>query len=322
MGSGPDGVAVDPASHTAYVANGGTNTVSVIDETTGAVTATITVGANPSAVAVDPTSHTAYVANLAGTVSVIDEAAGAVTATVPVGADPSGVAVDPTTHIAYVPNYGDGTVSVISVTRPAPVTTVTSSRNPSTFGQDVIFTATVGPADGGTMTFSSGSKVLCRAVSLTNVSGSTYRAACATRTLPAGRDTVTAVYPGDASYAASAGSLTQTVARAPTVLTARIGLSPRLAFTLTAKLTGSGRPLSGQPVSFSTGQTHLCTPDTGARGLARCMLTGPQTRLAEQDEDAIRASYPGSASYRPSSAIATCGPGCRPRPSLRTGPAS
>ena len=58
-------------------------------------------------------------ANLAGTVSVIDEATGTVTATVPVGADPSGVAVDPTTHTAYVPNYGDSTVSVISVTRPA-----------------------------------------------------------------------------------------------------------------------------------------------------------------------------------------------------------
>ena len=64
VGAGPDGVAVDPTSHTAYVANGGNGTVSVIDGTTGTVTGTITVGANPSAVAVDPTFHTAYVANL------------------------------------------------------------------------------------------------------------------------------------------------------------------------------------------------------------------------------------------------------------------
>jgi DNA-binding beta-propeller fold protein YncE len=227
-----------------------------------------------------------------------------VTATVPVGSDPSGVAADPTSHTAYVTNYGAGTVSVISVTRPTPVTTVTSSRNPSTFGQDVTLTATVGPADGGTITFSSGSTALCRAVSLTQVSGGTSHAACSTRTLSAGPDTITAVYPGDASYATSTGRLTQTVARAPTTLTARIALSPRPGFILTATLTASGRPLSGQPVSFSAGPTHLCTPHTGTRGEATCAVTGPWTRPAGQDNGIIRASYPGNITYRPSSATA------------------
>ena len=302
VGSGPDAVAVDAAAHTVYVANGGAGTVSVIDEATGTVTATIPVGSGSDAVAVDPAARTAYVANFAGTVSVIDEATGTVTATVPVGADPLGVAVEPSTHTAYVTNGTASTVSVISGARPTPVTTVTSSRNPSSFGQKVTFTARVGPADGGTMTFRSGSRTLCRAASLTKVSGRTYRATCTTRTLPAGRDTITAVYPGDASYATSAGLLTQTVTRAPTALTASIGLTPQLTFTLTATLTASGRPLSGQPVSFSTGPTHLCTPHTGTRGVATCVLTGPQTRLAEQDNDTIRASYPGSTNYRPSSA--------------------
>ena len=204
--------------------------------------------------AVDPTLHTAYVANLAGTVSVIDETTGTVTATVPVGADPSGVAVDPTLHTAYVTNEDASTVSVISVAQPAPVTTVTSSRNPSTFGQDVTFTATVGPADGGTITFSSGSTVLCRAVSLTNVSGSTYHGTCTTRILPADRDTITAVYPGDASYATSTGGLTQTVAQAPTALTARIRLSPRLALILTARLTG--RPPAQRPARIVQHRAH------------------------------------------------------------------
>jgi Bacterial Ig-like domain (group 3) len=231
-----------------------------------------------------------------------------VTATIEVGTGPDGAAVDPTLHTAYVTNENASTVSVISVAQPAPVTTVTSSRNPSTFGQDVTFTATVGPADGGTITFSSGSTVLCRAVSLTNVSGTTYHGTCTTGILPAGRDTITAVYPGDASYATSAGTLTQTVAQAPTALTARIRLSPRLALILTARLTASGRPLSGQPVSFSTGHTHLCAPRTSTRGVATCVLTGPQICLAEPDNHPIRASYPGSADYRPSSATATCRP--------------
>lgn len=136
------------------------------------------------------------------------------TATIPVGSSPYAVAADPSTRTAYVSNYGSGTVSVISVTLPAPVTTVVSSRNPSTFGQDVTFTATVGPADGGTMTFSSGPTALCRAVPLTLVSGRTYQATCTTTALPAGSGTITAVYPGDASYAPSAGTLTQAVTRA------------------------------------------------------------------------------------------------------------
>ncbi len=303
VGADPDGVAIDAASRTAYVANGGTHTVSAINEATGTVIATIAVGENPAAVAVDASLRTAYVANLGGTVSVINEATNAVTATIPVGADPDGVAVDPTSHTAYVANGGGSTVSVISVTRPTPVTKVTSSRNPSTFGQKVTFTATVGPADGGTLTFSIGSKSLCRGVRLAHVSGSTYRATCATGSLPTGRDTITAVYPGDASYAASTGRLIQTVARAPTALAERTDRGPHQKFTLVAKLTASGRPLGGQPVSFSTGRTHLCSSRTNSLGSASCVVTEPKTRPTWLDSDiVVRASYPGSASYRPSSA--------------------
>ena len=46
--------------------------MSVIDEATSRVTATVRVGAFPYGVAVDPATHTAYVANAdSGTVSVI-----------------------------------------------------------------------------------------------------------------------------------------------------------------------------------------------------------------------------------------------------------
>jgi YVTN family beta-propeller protein len=114
VGTEPFAVAVDPATHTAYVANGSNGTVSVIDEATNAVTATIAVGSDPVGVAVDPAIHTAYVANAdGGTVSVIDEATNAVTATIAVGSVPYKVAVDPATHMAYVTNYVGGTVSVI-----------------------------------------------------------------------------------------------------------------------------------------------------------------------------------------------------------------
>jgi YVTN family beta-propeller protein len=314
VGADPDGVAVDPASHTAYVANANASSVSVIDEATGKVTATIRVGANPAGVAVDPTSRTAYVVNLGGTVSVVDEATRTVIATVPVGSDPEGVGVDPASHTAYVANYGASTVSVISVTRPTPVTKVTSSRNPSAFGQSVTLTATVGPADGGRVTFSRGSKILCSAVSLAHVSGGTYHASCATKILPVGRTTITAVYAGDAGYAASTGRLIQTVARAPTALTERINLAPHPRFTLTVKLTASGRSLGGQTVSFSAGKTHLCNSRTNALGVATCVFTEPKTRPAD------RASYPGTANYRPSSATEPLPRGADPAP--RKAPAS
>ncbi|HEX4059746.1 MAG TPA: hypothetical protein VHY58_01895 [Streptosporangiaceae bacterium] len=45
VGQDPDAVAADPASHTAYVSNENSNTVSVISEATDKVTDTINVGA-------------------------------------------------------------------------------------------------------------------------------------------------------------------------------------------------------------------------------------------------------------------------------------
>jgi len=298
-------VAVDPAAGTVYVTNNGDGTVSVINDGTNAVTATIPVGSRPNEVAVDPAAGTVYVANSGdGTVSVINAATNAVTATIPVGSGPDGMAVDPATHAAYVTNNGDSTVSVISADLPVPVTTVTSSQDPSTFGQKVTFTATIAPVNGGTITFANGATVLCAAVPLTHVGGSTYKAKCATTALPAGFATITAAYPGDTSYAASAGTLTQTVAQAPTALTARFSTSHQ-DLVLTAKLTAAGDPVSGQPISFSTGTTPLCTPDTSADGVATCTLTTAQTVLAEQDHDTIQASYSGNADYQPSSATLT-----------------
>ncbi|MTE17351.1 serine/threonine-protein kinase [Nocardia aurantiaca] len=126
------GIAVDPGTHTAYITKGD-NTVSVIDTTTHAVTATIPVGKNPMGVAVDPDTHTAYVTSYSdNTVSVIDTTTRAVTATIPVGKNPMGVAMDPGTHNAYVTNYGDGdnTVSVIDTTTHAVTATIPVGKDP------------------------------------------------------------------------------------------------------------------------------------------------------------------------------------------------
>jgi YVTN family beta-propeller protein len=109
VGSDPDGVAVDAMTDMIYVANSGSDTVSVIDGATGTVTATIPVGSEPAGVGVDPVTDMIYVANHnAPTVSVIDGATNTVTATLTVGTTrgPDAVAVDPVTDTIYVTTYG------------------------------------------------------------------------------------------------------------------------------------------------------------------------------------------------------------------------
>jgi len=73
VGSLPNGVVVDSTIHRAYIANAGSNNVSVIDTDNNTVVATVRVGAYPLGVAVNPDTHRVYVANSSSrSVSVID----------------------------------------------------------------------------------------------------------------------------------------------------------------------------------------------------------------------------------------------------------
>ncbi|MCE5213898.1 MAG: DUF11 domain-containing protein [Methanobacterium sp.] len=108
-----------------YVANYGSDSVSVINNTNNTVIATIPVGDGPFGVAVSPDGTRAYVANyFSGTVSVIDTTTNTVIATITVGFNPRGVAVSPDGTKAYVANYGSGTVSVIDTTTNTVTTTI------------------------------------------------------------------------------------------------------------------------------------------------------------------------------------------------------
>lgn len=117
----PNSVAVDPTGKFAYVANSGTNNVSMytINGTTGALTliGRIDAGIGPASVAVDPSGKFIYVANesnfdsLVGNVSMytIDSTSGALTSMgSPVAADfgAHSVSVDPLGKFAYVANDG------------------------------------------------------------------------------------------------------------------------------------------------------------------------------------------------------------------------
>ena len=109
----------------AYVADAGSNSVSVIDTATNTVVATVPVGNAPAGVAITPNGTRAYVANFSSdTVSVIDTATNTVVATIPVGNNPQGVAITPDGTRAYVANVGISTISVIDTATNMVVTTV------------------------------------------------------------------------------------------------------------------------------------------------------------------------------------------------------
>ncbi len=63
VGSGPQGVAINPSGTLAYVTNYGSDTVNVINVATNTVINTITVGTNPYGVAFNPQGTIAYVVN-------------------------------------------------------------------------------------------------------------------------------------------------------------------------------------------------------------------------------------------------------------------
>ena len=84
-----------------YVANNGSNIVSVID---GAVVGSpIAVGLNPDAIALNAIGNRAYVGNFSGnSVTVIDTAGSTVVSTIPLASTPAGIALNPSGTRAYV----------------------------------------------------------------------------------------------------------------------------------------------------------------------------------------------------------------------------
>jgi len=101
----------------------------------------------------------------------------------------------------------------IPVGTAANTTALTSSANPSTFGQPVTFTATVaGQNPTGAVAFGADGNLLtdCDSVALTG-SGDSKTAACTTAALAGGTHPITAAYGGDANNQPSNGALQQVV---------------------------------------------------------------------------------------------------------------
>ena len=141
--------------------------------------------------------------------------------------------------------HGCGTVFRLSGPPPS-TTTVTSSPNPSTFGQQVTITATVGPAGPppptGAVSFTSNGTAISGCTSVILNSGT---AQCATSSLSVGTDRIVATYSGDSNYSGSSGSVVQIVNPVPMALQF-IAISPcRIVDTRNANGTFGGPPIPG-----------------------------------------------------------------------------
>jgi YVTN family beta-propeller protein len=100
----------------AYVTNGGSNTVTVLDVVNLRRDRELAVGKDPTGVAISRTRNEVYVVNSTdGTVSVIDAQKNAVVATIPVHKKPYFIDVSQDGHRAYIANSGSNNVSVLDL---------------------------------------------------------------------------------------------------------------------------------------------------------------------------------------------------------------
>ncbi|MCL6094554.1 MAG: YncE family protein [Actinobacteria bacterium] len=115
-GTEPSAFAVAPDGSTVYVANRGSDTVSVIDAYTDKVTSTIKVGLEPDAVATSSNGAFIVVANLDdNNINIVNTRTNQVVTTVSTLQEPDAVAVTPNNHYAYVADFGANKVTVVRI---------------------------------------------------------------------------------------------------------------------------------------------------------------------------------------------------------------
>jgi hypothetical protein len=170
-------------------------------------------------------------------------------------------------------------------------TTVSSSTNPSTYGQQVTFTATVSPsAATGTVQFFDGSTSL----GTSSVSGG-GTASLSTSILSAASHSITAAYSGDSIYSGNTSpALTQTVNKATTSTAVTSSLNPSTyAQSVTFTATVSPSAATGT-VQFFDGSTSLGTaPLSGGKASL-------STSSLSVGSHSITASYGGDSNDAPS----------------------
>lgn len=192
---------------------------------------------------------------------------------------------------------GCGTVFKIQIA--ATTTTLSSSPNPSTYGEPVFFSATVNssagaPPDGETVTFMNGATVLGTGT----LSGGSATFVTGTP-LTAGASEIAAVYSGDPNFAGSTSKkLRQLVKKAVPTITLSSSPNPSVYLqpvSFTAVLMSSaGWPLDGETVAFMEGAREVGSAPMYS-GVAAIM-----TEALPVGSHNIKAVYAGDSDYHSS----------------------
>jgi hypothetical protein len=291
------------------VANGGSNTVSVLLNTQGtqinvassnnpslygqSVTFTTTVNASLLGMAAAPTG-TITIKNGATVLAsgpLVNGVFSASTASLQIGKDSISV-----TYSGDL-NYQAHTITVLQTVRQGVTSTVllASLPNPSSFGQAVAFTATISPNGAGTptgtVTFSNGATTL--GSSAVNSSGA---ATLSISNLPVGVNDIVATYSGNTKLdPATSQMIRQSVQKANTTTNLRASSNaPTLTLTATVSSAAAVRPAGS--ITFFEGSTLLGTEPLNGSGVATLSLTA----LAAGNQN-ISASYDGDVNFNASS---------------------
>ena len=211
----------------------------------------------------------------------------------------------PTTPSAFEPtvNTSTGSLFVAKIGAAPTTTTLAASVNPSVFGQQVSFTATVSPVGSssptptGVVTFSDGATTLGTAT----ISSGT--AIFITSSLTVGSHSITAAYGGDSNFAPSTSiPLTQVVSQAGTATTVSASPSSSLfgqPVILTANV-GVVAPGAGTPtgtVTFLDGAALV-----GTSALSNPGSTTFSTSSLSAGSHSLTASYAGDTNFTASTA--------------------
>jgi hyaluronoglucosaminidase len=131
VGNNPGEIVVSSDGRTAYAANQGSDTVSVIDVAAAKVTSTVTVGDVPAGLALTPDGRILWVADYSDdAVQPIDLATGTAGAKITVGDGPENMAITPDGTTLYVANIHDSTVSPVDIATGRAGTPIAVGPNP------------------------------------------------------------------------------------------------------------------------------------------------------------------------------------------------
>jgi hypothetical protein len=225
-----------------------------------------------------------------GTAPIVGGVATITVPSLPIGTNPITASVGETDNFTSATSPS----TTVTVAKLTPTVTLTSSANPSSSGQPVIFTANVPTAATGTVTFSNGGTIIGTVPVVNGV------ATLSNSTLTSGSHNITATYSGDTTYnTGTSAPLIQVVDKSTPALPAPAVSNPTQVYGGTQTISETVPPGVTGPVTFYSGSTVIGTAPI-VNGVATITVT-----TLPVGTNPITASTPGDANNNPATSPAT-----------------